>query len=456
MAKTVEGIDEFADTDVKQAPDLPEANLGEDTGQFAQAVSETAETLISQCSEVRVRTSWFSTSVKVDKATAAEMLLASGADRKAVSISKRLMSSKHEAMQAVKDAKAAIEAHVLAWTIPMMTVRVATDTAQDDVGRKDAGIRLIQKKDMQEFDERLRYLIGLLKTAAQKLQEAMPAIKADDQAKLKKMYDENDYPADVASMIDVDVSYRQVGCDIAWKDLCPEIYEREQAAARQKFDCVVENAAVEFAKRFVQYVKQVTDQIGNRVRLNPREGKARVAILNPDGTPGTVDVTEAEVLARITHDDEPDEVPVDHLLVQLRLVKEGRGRSTDVWLAAPMLSRTFHDNLRPYESATERRKLFESTINNLRSELDTFLNIGQMLGPYETIIGDAVRKVKTMLTSVSPDLKTDRIAKELRDGEYFRNQMRDCLIGVTTSVESAMRDAKVSRRTVRRIAVEKL
>lgn len=403
----------------------------------------TAQDLVSSCSEVRVRINWFGTSSKVDALDAAEMLAPSLADRKAVSISKKLMSSKNPKMIAAKQARDAITAHVAAWTVPMLALSGGTS----DVLRKDAGIRLIKKCDMEVFDERLQYLAGVLKTAAEQLQSAMPSIKEEDRIRLGRLYRDTDYPADVTKLIGVEVSYKQAGVDLDWEHLCPKIFERERMAAKEKFEKVVENAAVEFATRFVKYVQQVTDQLGSRVRLNPMLHAEQQCFAVDDNSDVYASTVDAEVVTILRHADAPDVVPEGSVLLELRLKKQEKGRSTTLWMRSPVTEKYYQESLRPRDT-TERKKLYNSTIENLKAELETFVNIGELLGPYRGIVEDSVAKVRETLGKASSNLDTDKIVSALREGEYFRNEMRTALAGVAIEVQSAVSDVKEIRRRI--------
>lgn len=430
------------------APATPAVDEFSDT-----KVSEDAEALLKQCSEVRVRINWFGTSAKVDEEMAIEMLKGTDAARGAVSIGKRLLSSKHEALSAVKEARQAIEAHVAAWTVPMLAIRASS--SPDSSLRKDAGIRLIQKKDMAQFDERLGYLKGLLHTAAQSLQRKLPEIKEQDRERLGRLYDEGDYPTDVTALIGVEVTYKTAGVDLDWETLCPAIYERERDAARQKFTAVVENAAAEFAGRFVKYVKQVVDQLGNRIRINPVDSHGTAHVIGPDDELVNVNIRDAEVLDKLTHSTD-EEVPAGSVLLKVRLAKGGKkGRAFEAWFAKPITENEYATKLRPYAS-TDRKKLYDSTIDNLKQEMEAFLNIGELLGPYREVIAGSVERVKNMLGKGDSGLDTSRIAEQLRQGDYFRNEMKTVLEGVAHVVESGMADAQQVRRKIRKGLIGKV
>lgn len=416
-------------------------------------VAQSAERLINECSEVRLRVNWFTTTAKIDKATTAKMLGDTGATVKAVSMNKRIMSSTHESVQAVDAARKNLMDHRDAWTVPMLAL--STTTGAVDEIRKEAGVRLIQKKDMAEFDERLQYLVGILKTTVARLQNDLDAVKEIDRAALGTLFNEEDYPKDLIKLVSVEISYRNVGVDLDWQKICPKIYEREQNIARDKFSAVVEGAAIGFAKEFVSYMEQAVQQLGCRVILNPRSGKEMIRVFMPKNGSADefwqqeVDVSKAEILHKVTHEDDPDNVPKGKVSLKVRLYSGGRGsgRSTEVW-AEPMTEEVLQTDLRPFEDTSQPRKVYGSTIDNMKSRMAAFLNIGEMMGPFKPIIENAVNEVRELLTSCSPNQDTEKIALEIRTGAYFRSKMKKTLITVVEELQTSMSDVKSKRRTL--------
>lgn len=399
------------------------------------AAEQTGELLLKQCSRLRLRINWFSTSSKIGDEMAMAMLKDTEAEKSMVSLSKKFLTGKHDALEAVRQAKAALTSYVQSMTVPLLAIRNSEDT---EAGmQKDAGVRLIQKKDMEDFDAKVQYLRGLLMTCVERLQRALPEIIAEDRKRLGRLFDENDYPKNIAEMVSVSVSYEPIGVDLDWETMCPEIYRREAANARLKFAAVAENAAQEFATQFVQYVAQVTEQLGSRVRLNPIENST------------WEDVRDAEVLTIEDHAKDPS-IPAGHVMVKVRKKKAAgvKGRSEDVYLTNEPISKTkYQTELRPYET-TEKKKLFGSTIENLKQQMERFLNVGDMLGPYRHVIQESVDRVKLLLTKASDNMDSEKIADELRSGDYLRNEMREALSSVADEIQATVGDSRKVRRRI--------
>jgi hypothetical protein len=423
---------------------------------FEQKVEQTAESLLKGCSKVRVRCSWFSTSAKIDDAVMGEMMGDTAKHiRDAISASKRLLKSKDKALVSAKQAFQAITDYVNSMTIPMIALRAASD--EEGSLRKDGGVRLIQKKDMKEFDTRMQYLMGVLKTAVQNLQAAMPRIKEEDRVRLSKLnsklFNDNDYPEDVTKLVGVEYGFEPIGVDAEWEVLCPEIYARESINARKRYEAVVESAAVEYATRLVKYVEQVTRQLGNRVRLSPKEGFKKQLVTLDDESQVVADINDAEVIRKLTRADD-DEIPAGSVKVRVRLTKDAgaKGKSQEAWLPVTK-DAVYYGELQPYETE-EKNKLFDSTIDNLKAELEAFANVGEMFGPYKDVVTGGIDKIKDMLKKASSSMNTSSITQQLREGSFFRNQMKGTLEEVAKAVEQQVTVAKERRRTVKTVNLD--
>lgn len=411
-------------------------------------IEQTAETIIKECSKVRVFRSWLSTSTRIADDVLEDMIDAPKKVKAALTVSKRTIKSNHDAWKAASQAYAAVEHYVNGMTIPLIALRGGG--GEETTVRKDGGVRVIQKKDMAEFDAHMHYLQGVLKSAVDQLQAAWPQIIADQKPRLdalnEKLFNASDYPEDITQLITVGWGYEPIGLDADWKTLCPEIYEREAASAKKKCEAVVENAAAEFAKTFVEVMSQAARSFGCRTRLNPTAGGQHMRCKVGDQEI-LCDLTDAEVIETKAHADDA-EIPEGLILVKVRLKKVGKGQPADVWLAEPNDRQAWNARFRPYETA-EKRIIHTSTVDHLKDQLETFLRVGDLLGPYKEAIAGSVAKVREMLTKGAADLNTTKIADELRKGTFFRNELKTSLENVAGAVQTAMRDTVVRRRTIK-------
>jgi hypothetical protein len=409
------------------------AQLSPTSPEFQQQVSSQAGSLLEQCSKVSVRVSWFSTSTKVKDDQAEQMVQQVDADRRALSISKRLLVSKHPAVKQCNQARDAIGAFVKSWTIPVMAV---TGDGVDDGARKVAGDRLIQKNDMQEFDRRLQGYVSALKTAVQNLQAKMPEVIEQDRERLGKTFNAGDYPTDVTKLVKVTVRYEPTGVDIDWQQLCPEVYARMRQSAQQAMENVVKTAAEEFTAGLLEAVELVTKQLGARRRLNPEKGHPR-----------RDELMDAEVVSELSPAEDPS-IPEGHVAIEVVYSKNGRKHQE--WLTGESgqdLTLAEYRKLQIYD-ADDRRKIYASSIEQLKTQLDTFLQIGSMLGPYKDLVGKSVTEVREILQRAARDMDSESIAKQARTGDFYRDELRKKLVSVTVAVQSATGISQKRRRSI--------
>jgi hypothetical protein len=433
------------------------------------SVSATAQKIAEEWSEVIVSWRWFERTGKVEGEVADDMLRAAQTTRKGVSLSKRLLAgSDNEWVKACREAKAAVEHFINKNTLPeyALNVRTALMPAGDGpssghqigfLGEPTTVLatarRLIKKSSMQEFDDHVHYLLKAVYAAVERLHEHWNEVVASERKRLgERLFRPEDYDVDVRNLVGCTLRYRKVtDIDVDWKELCPGIYEREARIAAEERKETVKNAALAFAETLVKFVEQVVRQLGNRVRLNPLPGQRKVKVLiDPQqGTTAEVDVTDAEVCSQLTHADDPDNVPEDHVLVELRLQKTGKGKSPVVWLAEPMREKDFRELLRPYETL-QKNRLYASSLDNIKDQLEAFLNVGEAFGPYRDIVAGGIQKIKDMMSAASGSMNSAVIAEQLRSGEYFRSQFRRTLEDVANQIKRAVGEAKDQRRSIRK------
>lgn len=395
--------------------------------------TDPTDNLIKNCSVVRVSISWFSSSAKVDDENAKTMSDTIGADRAGLALSKRLMASRHPAVKACNESRQSLMNYVRSMTVPKI---VLTTVGSEEAVRKDAGVRLIQKKDMAAFDQRVKYLSGILKTSVEHLQEKLPEVMAEDRKRLgDQLFRESDYPKDVRKLVSIDVRYENADVDLDWKQIAPEIYKREAAAAKAERMEVVRNWAVEFGEQLMNYTRQVIEQLGNRVRVNPETTSAFAHLRN------------AELVFLHTHETDPATVPVGRVQPEVRYSKPGDKAST-VELLSHLDVAEYDNTFKPFETS-EKKKIYGSTIENLKIQLETFLNTAEMFGPYKELLEKSVHKVQSMLQGADKGMDVEKIADQLRSGTYFRTTMQAAMQEVSKNLQDAVTTVQKVRRKIR-------
>ena len=405
----------------------------------APVTRDITEHLQLECMQVDIEVAWFSTSRQASADDANTMLRSVNASRKGVSITKRLFSSTHPAVKSVNAARQRLRAYVESMTIPVAAV-VPRNTADPTAFlMKQPATRLILRSDIDEFDKRVQQLAEELYTAARHLDEALEEIKAIDRDTLGALYDEDNYKFKPSEQIAVRGPFlREVGFRADFADIAPKACERAMAQLREQLQNTVTLASQEFRDGLAEAAEQIAAQLANRTRLQPTTKHARYAELN-----------EAEVLVELRHAEDPD-VPEDHVLLQVRLKKaRGSGKSDAIWLE-PMTEAAYAA-LRPTET-DERRKIYDTTVERLREQMNMFHKIREMLGGDADALGEVVDDLKQLLTRRDRVLNTDELLQNVRNNSSFRTQFRRGLQDVVQQLREAstLTDTASRRRVIAR------
>jgi hypothetical protein len=127
-------------------------------------------------------------------------------------------------------------------------------------------------------------------------------------------------------------------------------------------------------------------------------------------------------------------------------------RTEEVWFPEPVERTVYQRDYRPV-TTDEKKKIFGGTLANLKAEMDSFLAIGDMLGPYKDTVAGAVAQVKKILANADANMDSEKIAEELRKGTFLRAQMKQVLGKVAVEVESRVEAAIPKRRILKKSAV---
>jgi hypothetical protein len=387
-----------------------------------------------QCMQVDIEIAWFSTTRQAGNDEAAAMLRPVNASRKGVSITKRLFSSKHEAVKNANAARQRLRAYIESMTIPVAAIvpRDAVDPAAYLM--KQPSTRLILRSDIDEFDNRVQQLTAELYTAARALDDAVDEIKALDRQTLGTLYDDDNYKIKPSEQIAVrGPLLSEVGFRADFADIAPRACERAMAQLRAQLQNTVTIASQEFSSGLAEAAESIAAQLANRTRLRPLSSHKRYA-----------ELYEAEVVNELRHADDAD-VQEGHVLLQVRLKKaRGSGKSDSVWLE-PM-SEAAYAALRPTET-DERRKVYDTTVEHLREQMQMFHKVREMLGSDADGLGAVIDNLEQLLTLRNRPARTDELVRTMRTSSDFRNQFRQGLQGVVQQLrDSAPLVASTPRR----------
>lgn len=400
--------------------------LFKEAEQKEKAVQETKVTidyLKAHCMEVSLEVNWFTTSKAVDRSTAIDMLEGYEADADSVGMSKRLFSSKHPLVKSANEAKRALVAYRDSMTavVPKSPPLGMDDEAARKLLEKEPGVRLIETEKIDEFEEHVAVLVSNLQAAIKALNAGLSQVLAFDKAKLGKLYKDSDYPEKVEAQVR-GPKYGEIKYSLDFEKIAPKAFARMAKDLEYRLKGGIELTVADFADALISLAKQMANQLGSRIRLKV-----------PKTNPAMGYLRDAEVVEYVTHAEDP-EVPVGSVAVNLRYTPPGKKKNEMVWHEFTVAE---YDALCPYES-DEKKKLYESSLQNLRDQCDSIKNVMAMLGNIGTPVIAAADKVEDLLASVGGSNK--EVLEELRNSNMARKAtlraFNDLASTLTTQVSS--------------------
>lgn len=398
--------------------------------------------LLGTCVEVEYEIGWFGTSTKLDRDDVNDMLSTVGASKDSVSISKRLLSSKHPAVKVANEAKRAITNYVNAMTIPKIAMSRGLDNAVEF--KKAAGKRLLRLADLEEFDRHLDFLWVQLQAAVTALASSMPDIIEFERRKLGRLFRETDYPTNISSEVTFSKSYGS-SVPVQLAEVAPEIYRRQEAMVREMYKEAAASAAKSFGEEFLAVTKKFVEQLGYRRRVrvaNSAEGAEEL------GKWTVAELQDAEVVNTITTLQDPD-LPAGQIVVELRFKPIADTKNT-IEVFGPMSMERFEAIFTVYET-DEKKKCFESTVDALKTHLEMFHRVGDMWGDSKEAFEQSVQRVRDILMRANTRMDSRAILDELRGGDFLRSSLRSSLSEVASALESSVVLVKDQQAGSRRI-----
>lgn len=385
--------------------------------------------LLGDCVEFEYEIGWFGTSTKLDRDDLNDMLSVVSATKDSVSVSKRLLSSKHPAVKAANEAKRAVTNYVNAMTIPKVVMIKTIENAAEF--KKAAGRRLIRVADVEEFDRHLDFLWLQLQAAIRSLSAAMPDIIAFERNKLGRLFNASDYPTDISSEVTFTKSYGS-SVPVSLADAAPEIYRRQEAMVRKMYTEAATSAVKSFGEEFLAVTKKFVEQLGYRRRVRVSHSAFR-----PDDFDNhqVSELQDAEVVSTTTALQDQD-MPTDSIAIELRFRPRGEEKNI-VKTFGPMPMQLFESVFSVYET-DEKKKCFESTVDALKAHLESFQRVGDMWGEDRECFANSVQQVRDILMRANVRMDSREILNELRGGDFLRSSLRSSLSEVAAALESSL------------------
>ena len=403
--------------------------------------------LQENCQEVDIEISWFSRNRKIGKTDAVSMAATVDANQEALSISKRLFSSKHPAVKALNAARSRISQYVTSMTIPMAALPPDLAGNPEDFAMKAPGSRLIMVRDIAEFDERIVTLTDEMMAAAREVDRVLPQIIAEERTRLGRLFREDEYPDSVAASICVrGPGYRAVGFSVDFSKLAPKAYARAVKRMKAQLDQTVAIASAEFCGELAEAAAKISAQLSNRMRLRLPKTHEDYAKYN-----------DAEVIRVETHETDSN-LDDGQVLIEIRpVVKKVKGdtsKAKSVTIELGPMTEAEYEALGPYETG-ERCKVYDSTILQLRERLEAFRRIGSMLGDNADAVSEHVTAIEQLLADRRGRPKTaEQLATEMRKSDGFRGQVSKALDNIARQISrssvataSPVRGRMISRKS---------
>jgi hypothetical protein len=168
-----------------------------------------------------------------------------------VSASKKLINTKHPSYRAVGKAINKARQYWIGMTVPY----------------PEDGMRLLRTSRVSEFENGLDQIRSELREALDDFETDFWRIKNQARIELGDLFCEEDYPNNVIDLFRINHEYSDVNPARHLMELHPEIYAREQARVRQRFEQAIELAEAAFVEELngllEHCIERLTDADGS-------------------------------------------------------------------------------------------------------------------------------------------------------------------------------------------------
>jgi hypothetical protein len=184
----------------------------------------------------------------------ASLVDGSEVDCKMIRASKRLLDNSHPTMKLLTNIRNRMLGTWRGMTLPFV----------------EAGVRLIPRQLVSEFEARMSLLKDELGSAVDELQQEWPGLKEAAAERLGTLYDPDDYSDNLEELFVVSWSYPETAVPSYLMAIDASVYRREAARVAQKFEQAVELAEQGFVEEFTKLVNHLTE------RLSDTDGERKI------------------------------------------------------------------------------------------------------------------------------------------------------------------------------------
>lgn len=408
---------------------------------MADQTDQSTDFLKTACREVWWTCSKLPSTKQVSTGNKQEMVKIVGGVTSGYSISKRIFTSKHPAIQAVNEIFRCIDRLRDDYTI----VKSASATSSEGRFQVEPGRRIIRVADIEEFEAQFvdlkTELTKAVAVTAACINEAsvfndkpVPSIKQLDKEVIGSSFDEKDYPSPTELVEAVKVTMPQYGVLKPDALLPAAVLKRECERVNQELGDTVALATNKVAEEIIKHMTSLARSLTRKVILDP--------------VPGTFleGCYPVEVLSIIETKQDRSLSPDEVKLVLSWPQADGNGGTFTKKITTDAVSRTYyHEQLRPRENG-DKRALRTSSIENLNKSLECLSRVRSMLGSEGVALEENLGTIKSLLTLCSGTGDPSIVANELRTNEPLSTLLKDALGSAVIKLNELSEKAMDHRR----------
>ena len=207
--------------------------------------TEAGAELRANCLASKLQLKWLGVTRSLTADQMASLVDGSEVDSKMIRASKRLLDSAHPTMKLLANIRNRMLGTWRGLTLPFV----------------EAGVRLIPRQLVGEFEARMSMLKDELASAVDELEQEWPRLKEAAAARLGAFYNPDDYPDNLEELFVVSWSYPETSVPSYLMAIDASVYRREAARVAEKFEQAVELAEQGFVEEFNKLVSHLTERL---------------------------------------------------------------------------------------------------------------------------------------------------------------------------------------------------
>ena len=210
-------------------------------------VTDAARDMRQTMGAVKLSFSWLGTQRKLEDGQIRQAADTFGADKEAVTASKKLIDTKHPAYRAVTLIKSQAAAYWRSMTMPY----------------PQEGVRLIRRDDIEQFETRMNQFREELTAAVENLRTHYDDLKAATRERLGALYNPADLPDTLEGVFNISWEYPAVDPPQYLMRFNPALYQQEQERVQQRFETAVLMTENAFAEQLQALVAHLIERLSD-------------------------------------------------------------------------------------------------------------------------------------------------------------------------------------------------